>query len=319
MVRIINPGEKENPLKILWSSLWDTFSSLDKFTKLFIIVAVLVVGVTPIIVNNRQIFEQHAARAAYNLKSYYPNPNLFTNNYLEGKNYIKAPATRSVLWFEPQDQWSFKQYNYGPEDVNKRCHYDLMSWWDDGFLRYVKTVDNCPGHTPNEIVYDPPIVYLPRNWDSTLSWSLSGTSTAKYYINNNLTTPVCEGVIGWNASIVGIDGVNIHFVQKDKTTWTKGNLAGHCSPGAVTNWQEDYWLTDVLPIQSGGAAKAIKRSKGGNLDVPSDSWDIWFDKWAPLPWASSTPAPSVTPTIKPSIIPMPSPIRIITPSPVGRI
>jgi hypothetical protein len=277
--------KKDNYLQGLFRTFTDTFSSLDKFTKLFIIIAIIIVVVTPVIVNNKQVFQEHAAGITYDLKAYYPNPNLFKTNYLEGKNYVKpATPTRSVLWFESQDQWSFKQYNYAPTDVNSRCHYDLLSWWDDGFFRYTKTYNGCPGVTPNEIVYESPIILLPRFWNSSVPWSYTGQATAKYYQNGVLK---CQGINSYTSQVIGLEQITptekgIHWKTTQTTKWTSGNVPGGCYAGYTTHWQEDYWLTDILPVQNGVVAKALKRSKGGNLDIPSDSWDIWFDKWSPL-------------------------------------
>lgn len=288
---------KDNPVKLLW----EAFFSLNIFSRLFILVAIITIAVTPFIVNNSQTFFQHAA-TSYDLKSYYPNINLFKNYYLEGHNYINSQSpSRAVLWFEPQDQWSYKMYNSAPEDVNSRCHYDLLSWWDDGFLRYVKTHDECPGHTPNEITYDSPIIFLPRLWDSLVPWVYNGLSGAKYYQNGVL---VCEGTNSYKAEIVGLEQIapneeGIHWRTTQTTNWTSGNVPGGCSAGSTTRWQEDYWLTNTLPIQNSTPTKALKRSKGGNLDISGNNWDVWFDSWKLLPWVSLTPTLSPTPTFSP--------------------
>lgn len=300
MARFVKSGSKQNPIKVLW----EIFSSLDKFTKLFIITGLLTIVSISYIVNNSQTLQQSAA-TSYDLKSYYPNNNMFNKYYLEGFNYINNTPTKSVLWFEPQDQWTYKMYNSAPEDVNSRCHYDQLSWWDDGFLRYVKTHDECPGKTPNEIVYDAPIIFLPSLWDGSTPWSLSGQSNAKYYQNGVV---VCEGTNSYKAEIIGLEQIapneqGIHWKTTQTTNWISGSVPGGCSAGSTTHWQEDYWLTDILPVQNGVSTKALKRSKGGNLDIPSDSWDIWFDSWKLLPWITPTPTPFYTPTPTPTPTP----------------
>ncbi len=301
--------KKDNYFQGLFRLLRDTFNSLDRFVKGFLVFSIILVILTPIITSQYLTISQHAA-VVYDLKSYYPNTDFFKNYYLEGKNYINSQSpTRSVLWFEQQDQWTFKMYNSAPEDVNKKCHYDQLSWWDDGFLRYVKTHDECPGQIPNEIVYDPPIIFLPRTWDSSTPWSFSGQSNAKYYQNGVV---VCEGTNSYKAEIIGLEQIapneqGIHWKTTQNTSWASGSVPGGCSAGYTTQWQEDYWLTDILPTQNSGAAKALKRSNGGNKGVASDSWDIWFDSWKLLPWAP-TPVPTVAPTPTPAPTSTPPPI-----------
>jgi hypothetical protein len=288
MAKFVGEDFRENPIKVLW----ETFTSLDKFTKLFIITGILIIVAVPftkgLIFDIRQRASgTNTASPFYDLKSYYPNPSLFKNYYLEGKNYVNPQSpSRSVLWFEPQDQWSFKLYNSAPGDANSRCHYDLLSWWDDGFLRYAKTHDECPGHVPNEIVYDSPIIFLPRFWNnSSIPWFYNGQSNAKFYQNG---VKKCEGTNSYKAEIVGLEQIapneqGIHWRTTQTTNWTSGNVPGGCSAGSTTHWQEDYWFTNSLPVQNGNSTKALKRSKGGNLDIKTDSWDIWFDTWQNLP------------------------------------
>lgn len=62
MTRIISFGNidpkdlRENPIK----AIWEAFTSLDKFTKSFIIVTILVIAATPLIVNNLLTIRQNA-------------------------------------------------------------------------------------------------------------------------------------------------------------------------------------------------------------------------------------------------------------------
>jgi hypothetical protein len=57
MPELVPEGSKQNPLRVLW----DYFLSLDKFTRLFIITSLLVISVTPIIIQNRQTISQFAS------------------------------------------------------------------------------------------------------------------------------------------------------------------------------------------------------------------------------------------------------------------
>lgn len=308
--------KKDNYFQGLFRVISDSFSSFDRFTKGLLIFTALFLLATPYIVKQYQTISGHAS-TVYDLKSYFPNTDFYKNYYLEGKNYVNSQSpSRAVLWFEPQDQSTYKMYNSAPEDANSRCHYDQLSWWDDGFLRYVKTHDECPGHTPNEIVYESPIIFLPRSWDSSTPWSFSGQSNAKYYQNGVVA---CEGTNSYKGEIVGLEQIapneqGIHWRTTQTTSWTSGSIPGGCSAGSTTHWQEDYWLTDILPVANGTPVKGLKRSKGGNLDVASDSWDIWFDTWKLLPWAPTpTSAPILTPT------PTPTPKPTLTPTPKDTI
>lgn len=286
--------KKENYFQGVFRIIGDTFSSLDRFSKGLILFTILIVLATPYIVKQYQTISGHAA-PLYNLKSYYPDTNLINKYYLEGFNYVTKSPTRAVLWFEPQDQYTFRVYNYAPEDtVNKRCHYDQLSWWADGYLRYVKTVDNCVNPT-NEIDYGDstgsptsgPIIFLPSTWDGVTNWIRKGSSTATYLQGGVVK---CTGVNNWTASIVGVEQIapgvqGVHWQSAQTTIWQTGNLTGQCYAGYTTHWLEDYWLYANLPISGGGTAPALKRSKGGNQDIPNGtSWDIWFDHWQLLPW-----------------------------------
>jgi hypothetical protein len=323
MAEILSMGDypenkipKENLIKVFI----EKFNSLDRFFKIQILSITLIMLVIPVAVgglifDTRQRASGPTTTTIYDLKSYYPNPDLFKNYYLEGKNYLPnaSSPSRSVLWFEPQDQWSFKLYNSAPSDpIYARCNWDLLSWWDDGFLRYSKTHNDCPGSTPNDIVYDPPIIFLPKVWNSTTPWSLSASSSATYSENGVVK---CTGIINYTGKILGIEQIatnepGIHWNTAQTTSWTSGNVPGKCATGSITNWQEDYWLTDILPIQNGSTAKGLKRSKGGNIDITSDNWDVLFDSWNLLnPTTTPTPtaSPSPTPIITPTPIPTPSP------------
>lgn len=226
-----------------------------------------------------------AATKTYDLKKYYPNTTQYDKRYLEGYNYISGEPQRSVLWFESQDQWTFRAYNSGPEDQNARCHWDELSWWDDGTLRYSKTHHECPGETASEIIYDAPIIFLPRYWSARQEpWAINGSSGAKYYENGNLR---CTGTNNYTAEIIGEEEIapgqtGIHWRTTQTTNWDTGDVPGKCYVGYTTKWREDYWLSK-LPLPNGKEKGGLKRSVGGNLDNDDSSWDVWFDKWENLP------------------------------------
>src|SRR3989344_2970710 len=65
MTQIVSMEGKENSKssrKSIFSSLYDWFSSLHKFDKLFILIAILVIVATPTIISNYQIFNPEAAK-----------------------------------------------------------------------------------------------------------------------------------------------------------------------------------------------------------------------------------------------------------------
>ena len=248
---------------------------------LFFIIVFAAIGVTTLVFTSAAPLKS----TTVDLKSYYPNPTLYTDYYLEGYNYATGTPLRSVFWFEKQDQWSFKAYNAAPENPDAKCNYDLLSWWDDGYLRYAQTHHECPGSTPNDIYYESPIIFLPSTWNPKRGqWKLTGQSGAKYYENGVLR---CTGTNNWTAEILGWEEIApgeqaIHWRTTQITNWSTGDVAGKCYAGYTTNWREDNWLSQI-PQPNGGLAKALKRSKGGNLDTQSGNWDVWYDRWAKLP------------------------------------
>lgn len=303
MAELIPEGSKDNPFKIIWQDI----SALDKFTKLFLITSLVIAFVVAFATSSFFETRQRAAGISdtktsfYDLQSYYPNPSLYINYYLSGNNDINPNSQSAVvLWFAPQGQGKFKIYNSSPTSSISTCHWDLLSWGTDNYLRYSQTHDECPGNTPNDIVYSPGIIFLPKFWNSKLPWSLNSQSSASYYQNGALK---CTGTISYKAEIVGIEQISpnqpgIHWRTTQTTNWKTGNVPGLCSAGFTTHWQEDYWLTDQLPVQNGNPTKGLKRSKGGNLDITSGNWDVWFDAWNFLPNTNSI-TPSLTPTPTP--------------------
>ncbi len=228
----------------------------------------------------------------YDLKSYYPNTEQYAQQYLEGNNYITGKPDRSVLWFEPQDDYTFKMYNAAPQNEDRRCNYDVLSWWPDNTLRYSETYSDCGRGGANKIVYNQtsPIIFLPSYWDSSKPWQLSGSTGAKYYEKDSLGRFVlkCTGTTNYQAKIIGIENVTptepaIRWQTIQTTKWETGAVPGKCTKGYTTRWQEDYWLTDKMKKQGGDFAKGLRRTKGGNLDVSGDSWDVWYDGWYTLP------------------------------------
>lgn len=246
------------------------------------------------------VFKSFAATpsATYDLKAYYPNETVATSQYLEGNNYISGVPNQTVLWFEKQDQYTFKMYNAAPQNADRRCNYDVLSWWNDNTLRYSETYNNCGDYPENKVVYDSPIIFLPRTWDSAKPWELTQTTSAKYYEKSSGAPASlqlrCTGTTVYTAKIIGIENLTqkpiepaIHWQTTQTTTWNTGLVPGRCAAGYKTRWQEDYWLVDSLKTQTATntTAKAVRRTKGGNLDSPSSGWDAWYDNWNPLPKA----------------------------------
>lgn len=220
------------------------------------------------------------------LRDYYPDLARYTTQYLEGDNYGPGGPRFSVLWFERQDDQTFRIYNSDPTSADARCNYDELSWWKDGLLRYVRTVTACRKPTTT-IEYDPPIIFLPQQWTGR-PWRLNGQSTARSFVDGVLR---CQGTNAWVAQIVGVEqglpgDVELHWSTTQTTTWTSGSVPGLCYKGGVTHWREDYWLTARLADPGGvRQGKALWRTMGGNLDRPDLGWDIRMARWAPLPRA----------------------------------
>lgn len=235
-------------------------------------------------------------KKTYDLRTYYPNRELFQKQYLEGNNYIKGKPERSVLWFEKQDQYTFKMYNAAPQNADRRCNYDVLSWWPDSTLRYSETYSNCGGYAANKIVYDSPIIFLPATWDSREPWQLTGSSTARYYEvdSSNKMKLRCTGNTTCVAKIIGLENVtpkeqSIRWQTSQTTNWKTGSEPGKCTAGYITRWIEDYWLSDTVKSVEGSKTKGLRRTKGGSIDYPQTGWDVWYDGWSSLP---SIPASS---------------------------
>lgn len=238
-----------------------------------------------------------ASAATIDLKSYYPNPSLSSNYYLEGFNHRdpNATPTRSVLWFEKTNQngEEFKRYNSGPEDPTEaRCSWDLLSWAGDN-LTYAQTHNDC-GTNNKDVIYDQPILFLPRYWDDQTVWTYNGTTPVTTTKLNG--DPGCTGVNTYTSRILGRTEVTpgvmaIQWRTNQTINWSTGNDLPDCVAGGVTNWQEDYYMIENIPVenyQGLTSALGLKRTVGGNADNYTNTglhdWDIWFDKWVKLPW-----------------------------------
>jgi hypothetical protein len=223
------------------------------------------------------------------LRTYYPNISVYQSQFLQGGNYAPGAynyaaqkPSYAVLWFQAQDQYTFLIHNGAPGGSQASCNSDYLSWWNDGFLRYVKTVNTCNGDT-SVIDYGTggnPIIFLPQRWNGE-PWKLQGSSPAVYTSCCSSGTIYCTGSNDWQAEIFGVDqaapGVfGLHW----RTTQTLKLNGSGCAP--TTHWQEDYWLVQDLPGPN-GPQKGLKRTAGGNRDIPWPSWDIWMDRWTNLP------------------------------------
>jgi hypothetical protein len=224
------------------------------------------------------------ADALQDLRSYYPNAAHDVTQYLSGHNYLPDPAhpTLSVLWFEAQDAYTYRMYNSDPASIHARCHWDQLTWWPDGYLRYVKTVDTCTGSPVVTNFTAAPIIFLPQRWDGVTPWTLAGSAQVTHSVDGLIR---CIGTTVWLAQILGWEQLTprdhaIHWRTTQVTTWTNGT--GDCEPGTAVRWREDYWLTNALPSPV-GAAKGLKRASGGNVDSTIGNWDVWMNAWVSLP------------------------------------
>lgn len=199
------------------------------------------------------------------LSTYWPGD---ASHALWGRNVMNDTPT--VLWFEWQDGYTFRQYNSDPEHLDARCNFDTLSWWDDGYLRYLGTTNVC-AHT--EVRYDPPIIIMPRLAPQT-DWQLPQRADVTVLLDDEIR---CRGTMYATASV---SGMHVRSVQNTDWLWTKGTVAT-CPAGMTTHWQEDYTL-GTLPLADGGQARGIIESAGGNQDFTVDRWDVRFEQRAAL-------------------------------------
>src|SRR5262249_8041903 len=148
---------------------------------------------------------------------------------------------------KPQDSETFFQYNWTPPVT---CHSDQLSWWGDGYLRYVRTTDAC-GNATKVVDYfttNTPIILLPRVWHGG-RWHRSGSSPEVVIGDGQVR---CTGTNAWVASILGVQRIApgqyaLHWRTDQTTTWATGDGTWDCLAGTVTGWREDYWLVNNLP------------------------------------------------------------------------
>lgn len=87
MAKFVKAGSRQNII----SALWDTFVSQDRFTKIYIVFALLIVAVTPFIVSNRLTLIQGASTCSpANCSGNYTGPScngttcMYQGNYCSG-------------------------------------------------------------------------------------------------------------------------------------------------------------------------------------------------------------------------------------------
>lgn len=250
------------------------------------------------------ISQQPVKAASIDLREYYPNPQLYENYYLEGmNNRVIGSPVRSVIWFSKENSEGtiFKQYNYGPEDAQKDCHWDLLSW-DGGFLNYSETYDGCDTNDKT-VSFSTPIQFLPRYWDDSGTWTRSGTTTQTTTKFDG--SPGCVGTNNWTSTILGKETVAsgvqaIHWRTEQTIDWTSGDDSPNCVHDSTTNWQEDIYLADSIAVNNYtglSSAPGLYRTVGGNLDTFTGTglhdWDITMSHWALLPWGVAQEIPGV--------------------------
>ena len=158
------------------------------------------------------------------LSAYYPGAGL-QGMYLSGTNYLPNPAT-AVLWYQARDSMTFFQYNWGAPVT---CHNDQLSWWPDGYLRYIRTTDACGADTTvvDYFTSNNPIILLPRSWDGK-PWRVSGSSPAVVTVDGAVK---CTGTNNWVSSILGAEQIApgeyaLHSQIKETTDWATGDCSG---------------------------------------------------------------------------------------------
>jgi len=220
------------------------------------------------------------------LRTYYPNVKRARRGwYLEGFNYISGSPQRSVLWFDWEGRGWFKQFNWGPEDPNSRCHYDQMRWRSSR-MEYHRTHNGC-GEVTHETSFSPGIRLMPRRWRAGDDWSESRTTAVTHREDGVV---VCRGTMDYTSEVLGWVEVDpatstwaIHVRTTQSTLWTEGHSSTGCSAGYTTDWEENYYLMPDMPAEGTNKAyNGFKRSIGGN-DNNNFNWDVWFDTWTRLP------------------------------------
>lgn len=254
----------------------------------------------------------------YNLYGSYPNFSRVQQGYfLSGFNKydshsgpIQADSSpnQAVLWFQPEANGQFKQYNSYPDGPSSTCHWDELRWTagPNGSLTYSTTKDGCAPHN-TQIVFKPGITFMPKSWIRGQSWSRQGKSDTFYYENG---VPVCEGSNTWQSRVLGVNrlvsGVVAVQTQTNETQTLNAlpgaPLSEACPPGHETKfgWQENFFLGQIavqgLDGSLNGYDLALVRAMGGNRlyikRTGHGEWDVNMNNWQPLPDTEPLPTAS---------------------------
>jgi hypothetical protein len=256
------------------------------------------------------------AFGAYNLYGSYPNARRQRGYFLRGVNEYGSATSgsgpqRTSLWFQPQPDGAFKQFNTTPY---RECHWDLLRWGPGkrGLLVYLATEADCySDHTA--IAFNPGIAYMPKTWMLGERWAVSGISDTVYAESG---VPVCDGTDTWRSRVVGLarmpsGDAAVHTQTSEIQTLSP--IAGApssvaCPAGVVTafNWQENFYLGGELTIrqQNGsaiGSDVGLVRSTGGNAAAARtgghQQWDSVFDSWDAFPPADAGTVTTTTPSV----------------------
>lgn len=207
------------------------------------------------------------------MKSIYPGQGAQSGLFL-----VQDTPAYQVLWYEAQDAWSWLQYNSAPYE---RCHFDRLSWWDDGWLRYDWTHNGC-GLVVEDTLYNPPLLFMPEWWDGQY-WQYGSQSAVTTYRDNVLD---CTGTNTYTNRLWPETGSGLNvikFMTEQTTVW---NNVGSCAGWNATQWQEVYTFVEALPVEGGAATlPGLWKSRG---DVLIDEewhslWNITYNHWEALP------------------------------------
>lgn len=245
-------------------------------------------------------------RPSYDLRAAYPNERRQGAYFLRGVNVYGSSAStsgpqRTSLWFQPQPDGTFKQFNTTPY---RTCHWDLLRWGagNRGTLVYLATHAECYAqHTA--IVFRPGISFMPKTWAPGERWVAHGVSGTVYSEDG---TAVCAGTNAWRSQVVGVEplpsgAVAVHTQTNETQTLSAiagAPSSGACPPGRPTSfgWQENFYVGGGLTVrqQDGSAAGSdlgLVRSSGGNADARRvaghPDWDSIFDSWNAFPPADA--------------------------------
>jgi hypothetical protein len=244
--------------------------------------------------------------AAYDLYASYPNAGRHRGYFLRGVNeYGSATSSsgpqRTSLWFQPQGDGSFRQFNTTPY---RECHWDLLRWGpgERGLLVYLATQADCySDHTT--IVFRPGIAYMPKRWALSERWSDDGVSDTVY---SQSGIPVCAGTNTWHSRVIRLarmpnGGVAVHTQTNEIQVLSPivgAPSSASCPVGQVTRfgWQENFYVGGDLTVrrQDGsaiGSDVGLARTVGGNPAATRQAghpqWDSVFDSWDAFPPADA--------------------------------